>query len=153
MRAPQETVADPVELLTPRERECLRLVDRHLSSKQIARELGMSKASVDTYCDRARKKLGVGDRYSAARALAARETAVPIVSGQDAIRTDTVALLWADEAQQGDRTDGRLVERTGGRQGDDGGLGTRSRNDEPSGRGGPGDAGPRGGGSLRAPLA
>mgnify|MGYP002662623674 CR=1 FL=1 len=24
----------------------------------------MSKASVDTYCDRARKKLGVGDRYS-----------------------------------------------------------------------------------------
>ena len=28
---------DPVGLLTPRERECLRLVDQHLSSKQIAR--------------------------------------------------------------------------------------------------------------------
>ena len=61
---------DPVELLTPRERECLRLVDRHLSSKQIARELGMSKTSVDTYCDRARRKLGVDDRYAAARRLA-----------------------------------------------------------------------------------
>ena len=48
---------DPVDLLTQRERECLRLVDQHLSSKQIARELGMSKTSVDTYCDRARRKL------------------------------------------------------------------------------------------------
>src|SRR5437868_5646384 len=61
--------ADPVTLLTPRERECLRLVDQHLSSKQIARELGMSKNSVDTYCDRARRKLGVDDRYAAARLL------------------------------------------------------------------------------------
>ena len=44
MRAPSETIADPVELLTPRERDCLRLVDRHLSSKQIARELGQIEA-------------------------------------------------------------------------------------------------------------
>ena len=50
----------------------LRLVDQHLSSKQIARELGMSKTSVDTYCDRARRKLGVGDRYQAARLLRGR---------------------------------------------------------------------------------
>src|SRR6476469_3479540 len=63
-------ITDPsVGLLTPRERECLRLVDQHLSSKQIARELGMSKTSVDTYCDRARRKLGVPDRYEAARML------------------------------------------------------------------------------------
>ena len=63
-------MSDPnIELLTPRERECLRLVDQHLSSKQIARQLGMSKTSVDTYCDRARRKLGVGDRYAAARLL------------------------------------------------------------------------------------
>jgi len=62
-------VQDPVELLTQRERECLRLVDQHLSSKEIARELGMSKTSVDTYCDRARRKLGVDDRYEAARLL------------------------------------------------------------------------------------
>jgi len=68
---------NPVELLTQRERDCLRLVDQHLSSKQIARELGMSKTSVDTYCDRARRKLGVGDRYQAARLL--RETDVGVV--------------------------------------------------------------------------
>ena len=77
MRASPD-IADPIELLTPRERECLRLVDRHLSSKQIARELGMSKASVDTYCDRARRKLGVSDRYAAARALADRIAALVV---------------------------------------------------------------------------
>jgi len=60
---------NPVELLTQRERDCLRLVDQHLSSKQIARELGMSKTSVDTYCDRARRKLGVDDRFKAAKLL------------------------------------------------------------------------------------
>ena len=67
MRARSDITVDPVGLLTPRERECLSLVDQHLSSKQIARQLGMSKTSVDTYCDRARRKLGVEDRYTAAR--------------------------------------------------------------------------------------
>ncbi|MBA4012997.1 MAG: LuxR family transcriptional regulator [Phenylobacterium sp.] len=153
MRAPPETVLDPVELLTPRERDCLRLVDRHLSSKQIARELGMSKASVDTYCDRARRKLGVGDRYAAARALADHEIAVPIGSGHDAIRTDADPVSWADEAQQGDRADGRLVARTGGRQRGGGGPAPDPRNDEPPGGGGPGDAGAGRGGRVRAPLA
>jgi DNA-binding CsgD family transcriptional regulator len=38
-----DMIEDPVGLLTVRERECLRLVDQHLSSKQIARQLGMSK--------------------------------------------------------------------------------------------------------------
>jgi DNA-binding CsgD family transcriptional regulator len=61
MRARPDITDDPTALLTPRERECLRLVDQHLSSKQIARQLGMSKTSVDTYCDRARRKLGVED--------------------------------------------------------------------------------------------
>src|SRR5579871_793328 len=92
---------DPVGLLTPRERECLRLVDQHLSSKQIARELGMSKTSVDTYCDRARRKLGVEDRYAAARIARQLDGDTPvnhvlIGSGQDAIRTDAAVNLWPD---------------------------------------------------------
>jgi DNA-binding CsgD family transcriptional regulator len=57
-------------LLTPKERACLVLVARRLSSKEIATELGIAKTSVDTYCNRARAKLGVGDRYEAARLLA-----------------------------------------------------------------------------------
>ncbi|HEX2801330.1 MAG TPA: helix-turn-helix transcriptional regulator, partial [Phenylobacterium sp.] len=83
MRALTDAFVDPLGLLTPRERECLRLVDQHMSSKQIARQLGMSKTSVDTYCDRARRKLGVDDRYSAARMLCRSDlNPVPIGSGQ-----------------------------------------------------------------------
>jgi DNA-binding CsgD family transcriptional regulator len=59
--------------LTPKERECLRLVARQHSSKEIARELGISKASVDTYCNRARAKLGVTNRRAAAQLVVALE--------------------------------------------------------------------------------
>jgi DNA-binding CsgD family transcriptional regulator len=55
--------------LTPKETACLRLVARGLSSKEIAGELGIAKTSVDTYCNRARGKLGVGGRQEAARLL------------------------------------------------------------------------------------
>jgi DNA-binding CsgD family transcriptional regulator len=56
-----------LEALTPQERECLKLVAQQRSSKEIARELGISKASVDTYCNRARAKLRVGSRRAAAQ--------------------------------------------------------------------------------------
>jgi len=110
-------MTEQVELLTARERECLRLVDRHFSSKQIARELGMSKTSVDTYCDRARRKLGVNDRYHAARLLADHEREgagadpVLIASGQDAVRTDPGAAAWSGEASSGGETHEALERR------------------------------------------
>lgn len=56
-----------LSLLTAQERECLRLVGLQLSSKEIAGRLGISKASVDTYCNRARAKLGVASRREAAQ--------------------------------------------------------------------------------------
>jgi DNA-binding CsgD family transcriptional regulator len=56
-------------LLTPKERECLRLVAENHSSKKIARRLSISQSSVDTHLRRARAKLGVSDRLSAARLL------------------------------------------------------------------------------------
>lgn len=58
-----------IGLLTAQERECLRLVARQLSSKEIAAELRISKASVDTYCNRARAKLGVASRREAAQLI------------------------------------------------------------------------------------
>jgi DNA-binding CsgD family transcriptional regulator len=67
-----------VGMLTPKERECLRLVAENRSSKEIALELGISKASVDTYCNRARAKLGAPTRRAAARlAMATEPKAVP----------------------------------------------------------------------------
>jgi DNA-binding CsgD family transcriptional regulator len=73
-----------LDLLTPRERECLRLVDQHRSSKEIARRLGISKHTVDTHLNKARQKMGVGTRYDAARLIAASERraiGIPTASG------------------------------------------------------------------------
>lgn len=64
-------LVDRLTLLTPKERDCLRLVMERHSSKQIARQLGISSTSVDTYVRRAREKLGLKDRYAAARLLEA----------------------------------------------------------------------------------
>lgn len=63
------SVVDRLKLLSPKERECLRLVLHNHSSKQIARQLGVSQTSVDTHVRRARAKLGVKDRYALARLL------------------------------------------------------------------------------------
>ncbi|WP_157999401.1 response regulator transcription factor [Nitrospirillum viridazoti] len=52
--------------LTPREAECLRLLARGESSKQIAHTLGLSSRSVDAYLGRARKKLGARNSTHAA---------------------------------------------------------------------------------------
>src|ERR1700741_70346 len=120
---------DPVELLTPRERQCLRLVDEHLSSKEIARKLGMSKTSVDTYCDRARRKLGVGDRYEAARLLRNIDIkVVPTGSGQDAIRTDTDAGSWPDDPASRETSDGRVAPQLRGPRDDRAGPPTEAGN-------------------------
>src|SRR5579871_174631 len=136
MRARDDSAEDPIGLLTLRERECLRLVDQHLSSKQIARELGMSKTSVDTYCDRARRKLGVEDRYAAARmarqldaeaALASGVNHVLTGSGQDTIRTDEAPDLWPDDPRTTGVANGRLATELRQSGGDRTGAETASR--------------------------
>ena len=98
--------SDAIELLTPRERECLRLVYEHLSSKEIGRRLGISKHTVDTHVDKARQRLGAQDRYDAARRVAAsdRVAAIPTLWGPDTngifedhgIRSDHPALREID---------------------------------------------------------
>lgn len=72
-----------LESLTQRERDCLRLVLENHSSKEIARRLGISPASVDTHLGRARLKLAVRDRYAAARQLEAWEHAAAVEPDPD----------------------------------------------------------------------
>ena len=67
------------ERLTPRERECLRLVAQHLSSKQIARELAVSQHTVDGHLNEARRKLGAATRRDAARILLEAEDGSPLI--------------------------------------------------------------------------
>ena len=71
---------DPVERLTEGQRQCLRMVLRHMSSKEIARELGISSHTVDQRLRIAMHTLGTASRVEAAKLLAAREQAGPYQS-------------------------------------------------------------------------
>lgn len=64
-----------IDSLTEKEIEVLRLVDRHLTSKEIAPILGIAPDSVDARIKRATRKLGFSERGKAAAYLAERETA------------------------------------------------------------------------------
>lgn len=61
----------PVARLSPGQIECLLLVDRHHSSKEIAAQLGISPHTVDQRIRGALDKLGVERRGEAARLVAA----------------------------------------------------------------------------------
>ncbi|HKR86805.1 MAG TPA: helix-turn-helix transcriptional regulator [Phenylobacterium sp.] len=81
-----------LSLLTVQERECLRLVGLQLSSKEIAGKLGISKASVDTYCNRARAKLGSASRRDAAQLVRSLEADI----ARPAVEPPAPAHLAAD---------------------------------------------------------
>ena len=66
--------ASPVARLSPGQIECLLLVDRHHSSKEIATHLGISHHTVDQRIRGALEKLGVERRGEAARMVAAEIT-------------------------------------------------------------------------------
>ena len=57
---------EPLDRLTPREREVLVLIGRGLPNKRIARELEVSEKTVKTHVGHVLAKLGVGDRTQAA---------------------------------------------------------------------------------------
>ncbi len=56
--------------LTEGQVDCLRLVSAHYTSKEIARQLGISPFTVDQRLDAARKKLSADNRSDAARRFA-----------------------------------------------------------------------------------
>lgn len=66
---------DRAGLLSDGQRDCLRLVYAHLTSKDIARALDISPHTVDMRLRTAMKTLGVASRIEAARALADYERA------------------------------------------------------------------------------
>jgi len=60
------TDGDPIDSLTPREREVLELIGRGYPNKRIARELAVSEKTVKTHVGHVLAKLGVTDRTQAA---------------------------------------------------------------------------------------
>ena len=66
---PWSNVTDPVHQLSDGQRDCLRLVYEHMTSKDIARVLGVSPHTVDMRLRTAMRTLGVDSRIDAARRL------------------------------------------------------------------------------------
>lgn len=62
-----------LDRLTEQQRACLRMVYRHMTSKEIAPLLGIEPGSVDQHIKAAMRVLGVGERRTAARLLAEHE--------------------------------------------------------------------------------
>ncbi len=63
-------IAERIARLSPGQLDCLRLVDQHLNSKEIAAELGISSHTVDQRVRQALAILGVERRSQAARQVA-----------------------------------------------------------------------------------
>lgn len=64
------TYKPDLDVLSDGQRDCLRLVMLHMSSKEIARTLGISPHTVDQRLRVAVRNLGVSSRFEAARLLA-----------------------------------------------------------------------------------
>lgn len=60
-------MANPLDVLTARQLECLRLIVEHKTSKEIARELGLSSHAIDARVKRILASLNVSSRDEAAR--------------------------------------------------------------------------------------
>ena len=76
MRNPGDAPADPYEGLTPREREVFHLVAEGMTTKEIAKELGVSVKTAENHRGRMMDKLGVHSaaevvRYAAKKGLLA----------------------------------------------------------------------------------
>ena len=67
------SVVSDIPNLTEGQKACLRLVDDHHTSKEIARILGISPFTVDQRLDAARRKLNAASRKDAAKLFAAME--------------------------------------------------------------------------------
>ena len=64
--------ASDIPVLSPREEEALDLIARGLTHAQAASRMGVSRATVDTYVERIRAKLHVGNKAELARAAIER---------------------------------------------------------------------------------
>jgi DNA-binding CsgD family transcriptional regulator len=66
-------INEAVASLSPMQKTCLRLVYDHLQTKEIARQLGVSRYTVESHIKNARARLGATSRLEAARMLVAIE--------------------------------------------------------------------------------
>jgi DNA-binding CsgD family transcriptional regulator len=89
-------------MLTPKQEECLLLVREGRTSKEIARQLGISIVAVNERLDRARSVLGAATRQEAARIYVALATHERIMHDPAtiALPRDSAAVPASAEAEQ-----------------------------------------------------
>ena len=98
-KSPMIEAADRVAQLSDGQRDCLRLVYAHMTSKDIARALGVSPHTVDMRLRTAMKTLGVASRIEAARALADTEVDYqPLIYQAPEVAGDAAAVTLASPA-------------------------------------------------------
>jgi DNA-binding CsgD family transcriptional regulator len=102
--------ADRLARLTDKQRECLRLVYAHMSSKEIAPRLGVEPGTVDQYLKAAMRTLGVSERRAAARMLAEHEAE----AGQPLVYQPLDLAGGGDPVTFGPSTEGRRDTAFGG---------------------------------------
>jgi len=66
-----------IQVLNEREAQCLRLVNKGMSSKEIGRALDLSPHTVDQYITRAMRALNAPNRLAAGQILAELDNAAP----------------------------------------------------------------------------
>ena len=90
--------------LTEGQKACLRLVDDHHTSKEIARKLGISPFTVDQRLDAARRKLAASSRKDAAKMFAAMEQSgisQPFVYGPQRLEQQSFSSISTSPPQPG----------------------------------------------------
>ncbi|MEP7350983.1 MAG: helix-turn-helix transcriptional regulator [Sphingorhabdus sp.] len=87
--------------LTEGQKACLRLVDDHHTSKEIARILGISPFTVDQRLDAARRKLSAESRKEAAKIFASFDKGIsePLVYEPQRLEHDPIADTTAKPAK------------------------------------------------------
>ncbi len=99
-----------LDRLTEKQRECLRLVYAHMSSKEIAPRLGVEPGTVDQYIKAAMRVLGVSDRRAAAKMLAEQEDRIV----QPLVYQPLDIAVAGDPAMLGASAEGRREAQSGG---------------------------------------
>jgi DNA-binding CsgD family transcriptional regulator len=97
--------------LTDGQKDCLRLVIKHHTSKEIARILGISHFTVDQRLDTARKKLGAPSRVDAARLFYEMDQGTiyeSLVYDAQTVAEDQLSAISGEPSNQGGQSEGEI---------------------------------------------
>ena len=98
-------VNDPTNTLSEGQKSCLRLVAQGMSSKEIAKQTGLTPQTVDTYVKASLARLGASNRREAARTLVAWEAAHDASANGETV--DQIADKTSGSADAPGASDGR----------------------------------------------